>query len=191
MVTVRNTTEMHVVFPLTHSATEADISAHFSFVLTPFPPRRPGFDPRSGHLGFVVDKVVLGQVFSEYFGFPCQSSFHRLLHTHHLSSGAGTTGQILADVPSGLSLTPPRETKKQQKNPTLYPSSPHSPSFTPYSSCFLNPSPTPYHPPPPSSSSTLYFYSIQYSPLPPSAYFFKSSSLYCFFFLDCRVSSYP
>jgi hypothetical protein len=23
---------------------------------------------------FVVDKVALGQVFSEYFGFPCQSS---------------------------------------------------------------------------------------------------------------------
>jgi hypothetical protein len=34
-------------------------------------PRRPGFDPRSGHVGFVVDKVTLGQVFSEYVGFPC------------------------------------------------------------------------------------------------------------------------
>jgi hypothetical protein len=29
---------------------------------------------------FVVDKVALGQDFSEYFGFPCQSSFHQLLH---------------------------------------------------------------------------------------------------------------
>jgi hypothetical protein len=28
---------------------------------------------------FVVEKVALGQVFSEYFGFPCQSSFHQLL----------------------------------------------------------------------------------------------------------------
>jgi hypothetical protein len=28
---------------------------------------------------FVVDKVALGQVFSEYFGFPCQSSFHKFL----------------------------------------------------------------------------------------------------------------
>jgi hypothetical protein len=28
------------------------------------------------HVGFVVDKVALGQVFSEYFGFLCQSSFH-------------------------------------------------------------------------------------------------------------------
>jgi hypothetical protein len=37
---------------------------------------------------FVVDKVELGQVFSEYFSFPCQSSFHQLLHNHpHLSSG--------------------------------------------------------------------------------------------------------
>jgi hypothetical protein len=33
-----------------------------------FPPRRPGFKPGSGHVGFVVDKVAPGQVFSEYFG---------------------------------------------------------------------------------------------------------------------------
>jgi hypothetical protein len=53
-----------------------------------FPPRR--FD----QVGFLVDKVALGQVFSEYFGFPCQSSFHQLFHNHHhISSGAGTTGQ--------------------------------------------------------------------------------------------------
>jgi hypothetical protein len=54
----------------------------------------------------MVDKVALGHVFSEYFGFPCPFSFHRLLHTHHLSSGAGTVGQTMATVPSGLSLTP-------------------------------------------------------------------------------------
>jgi hypothetical protein len=59
-------------------------------------------------VGFVVDKVALGQVFSEYFGFPCQSSFHQLLHNHpHLSSGVCTIGQLVADVPSELSLTPP------------------------------------------------------------------------------------
>jgi hypothetical protein len=28
-------------------------------------------------VGFVVDKVALGQGFSEYFGVPCQSSFHQ------------------------------------------------------------------------------------------------------------------
>jgi hypothetical protein len=38
---------------------------------------------RSGHVGFVVKKVELGQVFSEYFGFPCQSSFHQILHPHN------------------------------------------------------------------------------------------------------------
>jgi hypothetical protein len=44
-------------------------------------------------VGCVVDKVALGQVFSEYFGFPCQSSFHQFLHNHpHLSSRAGTIG---------------------------------------------------------------------------------------------------
>jgi hypothetical protein len=57
------------------------------------------------------NKVALGQVFSEYFGVSCQFSFHRLLHTH-LSSGAGTIGQLVAEVPNGLSLTPPQETKK-------------------------------------------------------------------------------
>jgi hypothetical protein len=31
------------------------------------------------HVGFVVDKVALGPVFSEYFGFPCQSLFHQFL----------------------------------------------------------------------------------------------------------------
>jgi hypothetical protein len=36
----------------------------------------------------------------------------RLLHTHHLSSGVGIRGQSVADEPSGLSLTPPEETKK-------------------------------------------------------------------------------
>jgi hypothetical protein len=41
---------------------------------------------RSGQVGFVVDKVAPGEVFSEYFGFTCQ-----VLHNHHhLSSGAGT-----------------------------------------------------------------------------------------------------
>jgi hypothetical protein len=47
------------------------------------------------HVSFVMDKVTLGQVFSEYFGFPCQSSFHRLLntHQHHLLLVADTVGQ--------------------------------------------------------------------------------------------------
>jgi hypothetical protein len=70
--------------------------------------RQPGFVASSGHVAFVVDKVV----FSEYLGFPWQFSLHRLFDTrHHLSSGAGTIGPIVADVPSGRSLTQPQETK--------------------------------------------------------------------------------
>jgi hypothetical protein len=39
---------------------------------------------RVWQVGFVVDKVASGQVFSEYFGFPWQNrSFHQLLHPHN------------------------------------------------------------------------------------------------------------
>jgi hypothetical protein len=39
---------------------------------------------RVWQVGFVVDKVASGQVFSEYFGFPYQNcSFHQLLHPHN------------------------------------------------------------------------------------------------------------
>jgi hypothetical protein len=43
---------------------------------------------------FVVDKVALGQVFAEYFGFLCQSSFHQFLH-NHLSSGARINAELV------------------------------------------------------------------------------------------------
>jgi hypothetical protein len=49
-----------------------------------------------------------------YLSFPCQFSFHRLLHTHHLSSGAGIIDQLVADVPGGLSVTPVQESKKKK-----------------------------------------------------------------------------
>jgi hypothetical protein len=38
------------------------------------------------------------------------STFH-----HHLSSGVGIIRQLVADVPIGVSLTPPQETKKKKK----------------------------------------------------------------------------
>jgi hypothetical protein len=67
-------------------------------------------------VGFVVDKVALGQVFSKYFSFPCQSSFHQLLHNHpYLSSGAGTIGQKWPQY-KGLSPTPPALKKKDSIN---------------------------------------------------------------------------
>jgi hypothetical protein len=58
-------------------------------------------------VGFVVNVAALRKVFSEYFFFPCQP-FHRLLRAYHQpSSEAGAIGQIVADVPSGHSLSPP------------------------------------------------------------------------------------
>jgi hypothetical protein len=71
--------------------------------------RLPGFEYRSRRVGFVVDKVALWQVFSEYFGFPLPILIPP--SAPHSSSGAGTIGQTVADVPSGLSLTPTEETK--------------------------------------------------------------------------------
>jgi hypothetical protein len=68
--------------------------------------RFPGLEPWSGHVGSVVAKVALGQVLSEYFGFPCQS-FHRLHHTHHHHPSSGAAA-LVADVPSALSVTTPQ-----------------------------------------------------------------------------------
>jgi hypothetical protein len=61
----------------------------------------PGFYLGSGQMGFVVDKVVLGRIFSEYFGFPYQSSFHQILHHHNHPE------QSVAAVPTGPSWIPP------------------------------------------------------------------------------------
>jgi hypothetical protein len=65
----------------------------------------------SGQVGFVVDKMALGQVFSKYFGFPCQSSFHQLLHNHpHHHLGLYNRPEVAA-VPADVSPTPPNKTK--------------------------------------------------------------------------------
>jgi hypothetical protein len=53
-----------------------------------------------------------GAGFVRILRFPLTISCHQLLDSlHHLSSG--TTGEILADVPSGLCLTPYHEIKKR------------------------------------------------------------------------------
>jgi hypothetical protein len=79
-----------------------------------FQQRMSKFEPSSCHVVLVVDKVALGHVFSEYLGFPYQFSFHWLFHIHHLSSRAGTIGQIVADIQSELILIPPQETKEKK-----------------------------------------------------------------------------
>jgi hypothetical protein len=58
--------------PIRCTDIEAVSYEYFKRLVASFPPRRPGFDPRSGYLGFVVDKVALREVFSDYFGFSMQ-----------------------------------------------------------------------------------------------------------------------
>jgi hypothetical protein len=48
-----------------------------------FPLLPPGFNPESGYMGFLVDKMPLGPAFSQYFCFPHEFSFHQLFHIHH------------------------------------------------------------------------------------------------------------
>jgi hypothetical protein len=54
----------------------------------------------------MVDEVAIGQVFSEYFGFLCQSSFHQFLHNHHHLSWGLYNRVVIAAVPNGLKSNP-------------------------------------------------------------------------------------
>jgi hypothetical protein len=72
------------------------------------PSAEPGFNPRPGYAGFVVDKGWLVQVSSKYFNFPYHFSFHRLLYYR---------GLVAANVTSDLSLTPhPARQEIKRKN---------------------------------------------------------------------------
>jgi hypothetical protein len=83
---------------------DASVMPWFRRLVTGFPQRWPGFEPRSRHMKFVV---ALGQVFSENFGLSCQLSLDRLLHNrHHLSFGASILGPLVGDVPSTVSPHP-------------------------------------------------------------------------------------
>jgi hypothetical protein len=70
-------------------------------VVPGFPPRRPGF--ASGkHVGFVMDKATLEQVFPEYLGFPSNhhsSNFSIILitrswHNRHIGGGSAEWTQL-------------------------------------------------------------------------------------------------
>jgi hypothetical protein len=65
-------------------------------------------------VGFVVDKGALGQVSSEHFGFPANSNSTKCSILIYQGRG-GARGQLVADVPSGLSPTPPQETKQKKR----------------------------------------------------------------------------
>jgi hypothetical protein len=69
---------------------------------------------RVWQLGFVVDKVASGQVFSEYFGFPYQHrSFHQLLHHHNHPEQLAEALQR-ADHPSKESADCPRSSNQTE-----------------------------------------------------------------------------
>jgi hypothetical protein len=51
-------------------------------LVTGLSPRRPGFAPRSIHVGFVVDKVALGQVFLRVLRFSPANIIPPLPHIH-------------------------------------------------------------------------------------------------------------
>jgi hypothetical protein len=65
-------------------------------------------------VGFVVDKVALGQAYSEYFGFPCQS-FHRFPH-HHNNPGLAQKAIGGRSAEWTLDSTPTIQIKKNDCN---------------------------------------------------------------------------
>jgi hypothetical protein len=79
-----------------------------------FPLRLPGFELQASHVGFVVDSVALGQVSLRVLRFPLPILIPPTA-PHSSSSGAGTIGQLVADVPSGLSLN--SHPKKLKESP--------------------------------------------------------------------------
>jgi hypothetical protein len=72
---------------------------------------------RVWQVGFVVDKMAPGKVFSEYFGFPCQPHFIPPTSPSSQSPGTGTIGQYMAVVPRGRPIwTPPPTIRIKKKN---------------------------------------------------------------------------
>jgi hypothetical protein len=66
-------------------------------------PRRPGFDPGSVHVGFVVDNVALGQVFPRVLRFCPVNFIPPVLHytekrKNYSSSSQGCTISLKAAV---------------------------------------------------------------------------------------------
>jgi hypothetical protein len=57
--------------------------------------------------GVCGEQSYTGECLLRVLRFSYQFSIHQILHTH---SAAGTMGQLVTDVPSGLSLTPPHGT---------------------------------------------------------------------------------
>jgi hypothetical protein len=66
-----------------------------------------GGKPESGHVGFVVNKVALGQVFSEYFCLPLPIFIPPIaLHSQSSINWGLYSRPGVTAVPNGLSLIP-------------------------------------------------------------------------------------
>jgi hypothetical protein len=75
---------------------------------------------RAWQVGFVVDKMALGQVFSEYFGFPCQPHFIPSTSASSQSLGTGTIGQYMAAVPRGPSMDSTSHNSNKKKGFNIF-----------------------------------------------------------------------
>jgi hypothetical protein len=73
-----------------------------------FSPRMPGFAPRAAHVGFVVDKVALGQIFLRILRSSPVNIIPPLFHIHSYIWGMGNG--LAAAVPQRYS--PPRNNNK-------------------------------------------------------------------------------
>jgi hypothetical protein len=96
--------------PLLISVLPVDTS-WLRLVAAGFSPRRPGFAPRSVHVGLVVDRVALGQVFSPSPSvFPCH--YHSAAALYSLVYHLGVGHWVLQRPQSHRDVAPPNTTIK-------------------------------------------------------------------------------
>jgi hypothetical protein len=76
-----------------------------------FPTLGPQFELGLRHVGYVLDRAALGQVSSEYFGFPCHSFIPPIAPQSTLSIIQGRYNKPVAGCSnSGLGSTPAPQT---------------------------------------------------------------------------------
>jgi hypothetical protein len=73
-----------------------------------FPPWQPGLESKTDHVGFVVDKVTLGQVSStNSHSTKCSILICHLMQVQVV--------KLMANIASGLSLISPHKIKKKKR----------------------------------------------------------------------------
>jgi hypothetical protein len=79
---LRNISSYDVIYTSLHGdeLTEGKAVPWLRRLVAGLPPRRPGFDPGLIHVGFVVDKVTLGQVFLRVLRFSPVNFIPPVLH---------------------------------------------------------------------------------------------------------------